>query len=117
VCIADSEAASGCLPCQAKLRDAKGLPSDVSMKQHQQTAGMHATDRPQLSFEAEAVQHAEADMHAPAPCHTVSEVQLPPGLHIQPSLVFQAAANFQSIPEDCVTDNNESVLKMCIVTN
>ena len=78
---------------------------------------MGATDRPQLTFEAEAIQHAEADMHAHAPCHTLSEVQLPPGLRSQPSLVFQAAASRQSVPEDCRTDNSQSVLKVCIVTN
>ncbi len=75
---------------------------------------MDATDRPQLPFEAESIQHAEADTHAHAPGHTLSEVQLPPG---QPSLVFQAAASRQSIPEDCMTDNSQSVLKVRIVTN
>ena len=78
---------------------------------------MDATDRPQLPFKAEAIQHAEADTHAHAPCHTLSEVQLPSGLHSQPSLVFQAAATRQSVPEDCKTDNSQSVLKVHIVTN
>ncbi len=62
--------------------------------------------------------HAEADTHhAPAPCHTLSEVQPPPRLHSQPSLAFQAAASHQSVPEDCMTDNSQSVLKVRIVTS
>ena len=60
-------------------------------RQLQQTAGMDATDMPQLPLKTEAIQHAEADMHAHAPCHTLSKVQLPPGLDSQPSLVFQGA--------------------------
>lgn len=79
---------------------------------------MDATDWPQLLFEAEAIQHAEADRHhAHTPCHALSEVQLPPGLHSQPSLVYQASASLQSIPEDCLTDNSQAVLKVRIVTN
>ncbi len=78
---------------------------------------MDATERPQLPFEAEAIQHAEADTHAHASCHTLSEVQPPPGLHSQPSLVFQAAASRQSVPEDCLTDNSQSALRVRIVTN
>ena len=81
-------------------------------------AGTHATERPQLPFKAEAIQHAEADTHhAHAPRHTLSEVQLPPGLDSQPSLVFQAAASSQSIPEDKSTDITEDVLKVPIVTS
>ena len=78
---------------------------------------MDATDRPQSPFQAEANQHAEADTHAHAPCHTLGEVQRPPGLYSQPSPVLQAAASRQSVPEDCVTNNSQSVLKLCIVTN
>ena len=78
---------------------------------------MDATERPQLPFEAEAIQHAEADTHhAHARCHALSEVQLPSGLHRQSSLVMQAAASPHSIPADCMTANSQSVFKVRIAT-
>ncbi len=77
---------------------------------------MDATDKPQLPFKAEAIQHAEADTHSHAPSHRLSGVQLPSGLHSQPSLVFQAAASSQSTPKDKLTDISEGVLEVPIVT-